>query len=241
MAVTVWHDAMELAIITLKHKRQEVAIPFQAGRGRWEKAAALYAEALQRGPVAPVIWQRYALVRLRSGDPTGYRKVCEAMLKTIDHESPAGEAAQAVSRASVVGPDAVAVYQPVLALAEFAVKKLPRRSSRPQQLRHELLRTLGAALYRAGLTQEAIDRLNEAIAADKGRSVVQDWLFLALAHHHLGHAAEAAQALEKARTLQSKAETSDLWDKLEIELLRRETEAVIAGKIGGNRAQQRGP
>jgi predicted Zn-dependent protease len=97
------------------------------------------------------------------------------------------------------------VYQPVIALAEFAVKGPP--PPEPEQQRHELLRTLGAALYRAGLTQEAIDRLNEAIAADKDRSVVQDWLFLALAHHHLGHAAEAAHVVTA-----STDRTVRVWD-----------------------------
>jgi Flp pilus assembly protein TadD len=46
----------------------------QTSRGRWEKAAALYAEAIRRGPVTPSTWQKYAWVRLRTGDRAGYRK-----------------------------------------------------------------------------------------------------------------------------------------------------------------------
>jgi hypothetical protein len=60
--------------------------------------------------------------------------------------------------------------------------------------------------------------------------VAQDWLFLALAHHRLGHAAEAAQALQTARTRPAAAVAPDSWDNLEVELLRREAEAVITGK-----------
>jgi hypothetical protein len=59
---------------------------------------------------------------------------------------------------------------------------------------------------------------------------MENWLFLSLAHHRLGHAAEAAHALEKARPLPPKAEAPDLWNSLEIELLRREAEDVIASK-----------
>jgi Flp pilus assembly protein TadD len=199
----------------------------QASRSRWEKAATLYAEALQRGPVSPWTRQRYAWVRLRTGDQAGYRQVCEAMLKDIDKDSSTLMAALVVSQASILGREAVAEYQPVIALVESTV---PKVSSSRSDLRHVLLRSLGALLYRAGRAEEAIVRLNEAIDAEKGCSVPQDWLFLALAHHRLGHAAEAAQALQKARTLPSPAEGLDTWDKLEIELLRREAEAVVPAK-----------
>jgi hypothetical protein len=92
---------------------------------------------------------------------------------------------------------------------------------------------MGGLLYRAGRTEEAILRLNEAIAAEKGRSIALDWLFLALAHHRLGHATEAAHALQKARTLPAAVEAPDTWDKLENELLRREAEAIITGNTAG--------
>jgi tetratricopeptide (TPR) repeat protein len=96
-----------------------------ASRGQWKKAAALYAEAIRRGTVMPPIWQHYALVRLRTGDQAGYRKVCEEMLKTIDRQSPSWTSTRAVSRASVFGPHALAEYQAVIPLAEFAVHQLP--------------------------------------------------------------------------------------------------------------------
>jgi WD40 repeat protein/Flp pilus assembly protein TadD len=199
----------------------------QASRGRWEKAAALYAEAIPRGPVTPSTWQKYAWVRLRTGDQAGYRKVCETMLKDMNKEPQNILVVLAVSQATILGPQAVAEYEPVIALTESTVRKVLPHS---QDLRHVLLRSLGALLYRAGRTEEAFVRLKEAIAAEKDRSVAQDWLFLALAHHQLGHAAEAAQALQKARTRPSATEAPDIWDNLENELLRREAEAVVTGK-----------
>ena len=202
----------------------------QASRGRWEKVAALYAEAIRRGPVPPSTWQKYAWVRLRTGDQAGYRKVCETMLMDINKEPPNILVVLAVSQATILGPQAVAEYQPVIALTESTLRKVSPQS---QDLRHVLLRSLGALLYRAGRAEEAIVRLNEALAAEKNRSVAQDWLFLALAHHRLGHTTEAKRALEKARTPQPNAEAPDLWDNLEIEWLRREAEAVITGKAAG--------
>src|SRR5262249_36224305 len=143
----------------------------QAGRGRWEKAAALYEEAIRRGPVTPWTWQRYAWVRLRTGDQAGYRKVCETMLKDINKKPPNILVVLAVSQACMLGPEAVAEYEPVIALTESTVRKVLPHS---KDLRHVLLRCLGGLLYRAGRTEEAIVRLNEAIAAEEGRSVAQD-------------------------------------------------------------------
>jgi tetratricopeptide (TPR) repeat protein len=66
---------------------------------------------------------------------------------------------------------------------------------------HSFINTLGAALYRAGRFEEAVRRLNESIAIHGGGGVYEDWLFLALSHHRLGHREEARKWLVKARNL----------------------------------------
>src|SRR5262249_55218522 len=58
--------------------------------------------------------------------------------------------------------------------------------------------TLGIALYRAGRYDEAVQRLNESIALQKQGGTYRDWLFLAMAHHRLGHADEARRGLDQA-------------------------------------------
>ena len=64
----------------------------------------------------------------------------------------------------------------------------------------DFLDTLGAALYRAGRFEESIRRLEENIRERGGKSLPQDWVFLALAHHQLGHRAEALRWLDRFRT-----------------------------------------
>src|SRR5262245_13920490 len=61
------------------------------------------------------------------------------------------------------------------------------------------LNTLGAALYRAGRYDEAIRRLEEGIRLQGGESLPVDWAFLAMAHHRLGHRAEARRWLDRLR------------------------------------------
>src|SRR5205814_10449597 len=56
---------------------------------------------------------------------------------------------------------------------------------------------LGAAQYRAGDWPAAVAALDRAIELKKGGDK-RDWLFLALAHGRLGHAAEARRYYDRA-------------------------------------------
>jgi hypothetical protein len=106
-------------------------------------------------------------------------------------------------------------------LAELAV------NGAPQAQKPMYLNTLGAALCRAGRFQEAISRLEEGIRPRGGESSVQDWIFLALAHHRLTHDVEAHSWLERVRTYRPSERPQDFWNELEIHLLRSEAESVI--------------
>jgi hypothetical protein len=48
-----------------------------------------------------------------------------------------------------------------------------------------------------------------------------------MAHHRLGHRAEAERLLDRLRNHQSSADPAKFWIELEIRLLRGEAEAVI--------------
>ena len=106
-------------------------------------------------------------------------------------------------------------------LAELAV------NGAPEQSKAYLLNTLGAALYRAGRFAEAVRRLEEGIQKRKGVSSEADWVFLAMAHHRLGHHEEARRWLDRFRDRGPNLDPSAFWHELEIRLLRAEAEAVV--------------
>jgi tetratricopeptide (TPR) repeat protein len=82
--------------------------------------------------------------------------------------------------------------EPVLAarLAAFAVALAPGEQTS--------LNTLGVALHRAGRFAQAIETLEKSLKAGKGQFDGFDLFFLAMAHHRLGHGAEARACYDRA-------------------------------------------
>ena len=113
---------------------------------------------------------------------------------------------------AVCDPDAT------VKLAEFGVKGL----NGPGQNRDRCI--LGGALYRAGRFADAVQQLEEGIRLRDGSSGPEDWAFLAMAHHRLGHHAEATRWLDRLR---SSSQQRDAWSGIVIQRLRSEAEAVI--------------
>jgi tetratricopeptide (TPR) repeat protein len=96
-------------------------------------------------------------------------------------------------------------------------------------------RAEGAALYRAGKFQEAIERFTAALKLRKGPAPTV-WLFLAMAHQRLKQPEEAKEWLEKARKRieelrrQKPGEGGDKvpWkERLALTVLQREAEALV--------------
>src|SRR5262249_51325641 len=154
-----------------------------ASRNQWDKARAAFVAASERG-LHLAGWHQHAVVCLKTNDHAGYRRICTHLLTIGDQPVPA-EGANVLARVCALGPDAVHGHAPPPRLAETAVAKVPEGE------RRNALNTLGALLYRAGRFREAIKRLREAVEAGNGQEVVEDWIFLALAHHRLGERAEA--------------------------------------------------
>ena len=92
-----------------------------------------------------------------------------------------------------------------------------------------MLKTLGAALYRAGRFEEAIRRLDESIQARGDGGDPKGFAFLAMAHHRLGHRDEAKRWLDKLVAYRPKEGADFSWDDVEIRILRREAESMILG------------
>ena len=195
---------------------------FHAGRGRLDRAAAVLAEAVRVMPDDAGLGRRWALVLLESGDREGWRGACAMLLDrfgwTIDPRA-AGE----VARTCALGPGAAADPAVPVRLAEvFAGSSW----SGPEKV-NNALSTLGAALYRAGRSDDAIRRLEEAIRTRGGAGAPRDWAFLAMAHHRLGHRDEARRWLDQICGHYPSTDPGQFWDELEIRLLRREAEALI--------------
>jgi hypothetical protein len=92
----------------------------------------------------------------------------------------------------------------------------------------------GLSEYRAGQFDQALQRFTESKVAGWCREL--NWFGLSLAHHRLGHAAEARQCLQKSidllrgGTQKGPPIGARATDWLEAELLRREAEELINAK-----------
>jgi tetratricopeptide (TPR) repeat protein len=226
-----------------------------AARGRWDQAEAAYAEAARARPRNPSVRDALArlharlgrpgraaaelaeasrcipddaglprlraLLLLESGDRPGWRDACAALLgrfgRTIDPRA-AGE----VARAWALAPGPAGDPAAPLRLAEVAAGPDGDPGAKA-----DAVTTLGAALYRAGRSDQAIGRLEEAIRARGGADSPRDWAYLALAHHRLGHRAEARRWLDRLREHRPSEDQARFWDELEVRLLRSEAEAVV--------------
>jgi tetratricopeptide (TPR) repeat protein len=189
--------------------------------GEWQKAASDLAKAteLQKNDVSA--WYLQAVLSLKLGDGTPYRRVCRVILDSFRAGAP--DAALFVVWTCVLAPDAGVESVRVVELAEkLAAQNAKNRSHQTN---------LGAALYRAGQFKQAALQLDKAAAlpADPFQAVEYAWFFLAMAHQRLGHAEEARQWLQKAQKQIEQKSSIDLpWNRrLTLQLLRRETETLL--------------
>jgi hypothetical protein len=95
-----------------------------------------------------------------------------------------------------------------------------------------VLKTLGAALYRAGKYDTTVQRLNEAIAAQGKGGHAIDFLFLAMAQHRLGRHDDASKSFAKAVSLMdAKASAALTWEgRLEWDVVRKEAVCQAKGR-----------
>jgi tetratricopeptide (TPR) repeat protein len=203
-----------------------------AEQGKWPEAAAEFTKANQRNPgnLSFATWRAYTL--LAAGDRDGYRRACADLRQRFARpEDPHGT--NTAFYACVLAPDTVADFDPLVRLAELANAKKPKD--------WYYLDTLGAVLYRAGRCEDALRTYDEACALHAKGGNSCNWYLMAMAHHRLGHADEARRWLSRAVEWQEQASHKDVhdplqptplsWpDRLTLDLLRREAEALILGK-----------
>jgi serine/threonine protein kinase/Flp pilus assembly protein TadD len=151
---------------------------------QWDQAAADYMHATRAHPDYAWWWYCQAAARIGAGDAEGYRRTRSGMLGQFRKTGNPGEASN-LCYISVVMPFQPEEADDLLRLAELAV------SARPENPR-----VRGAINYRAGRYEATIADLTRSAIVYHRRA--WDWLFLAMAHHKLGHADEARKALKEA-------------------------------------------
>jgi serine/threonine protein kinase/Flp pilus assembly protein TadD len=152
-------------------------------------------------------WYLAAQAHLSAGDAEGFRRVCARMLKLFGQTGDPNIAGRLLY-AFLPVKDALDDMAALVALGELAGTQSGNA------------RVLGGALYRAGSYEAAIPRLEE------GQARAWDHLFLAMAHHRLGHADKAREYLQKA----SSQVTTDAYpwpENVEAECLLREARELI--------------
>jgi len=106
---------------------------------QWQKAAEFYLKAAGQGPLPLPAWHQLALVCLENDDLAAYRNICKGQVKAAATTAPPPEAANAIAWMCARGPEAVEDFDPVVALAEGAVK-----AGGDARAQHDRLHTLGA-------------------------------------------------------------------------------------------------
>jgi len=197
-----------------------------AGHGNWDRAAALLNKAQTALGVTAEVPYQHALACLKAGDMPGYRRVCTEAVQAVLQDKLSLQEAMSVAGSCAMGPQALADFGPILQFMEDTLKKV-----RPE-FRPMVLDILGALLHRAGRDREAVRRIEESIGPRAGSAGFDDALFLAFAHERLGEHTEARKWLRHALAAPA---SGDFWEKAEIQLLRREADAVFGRKAAPGR------
>jgi serine/threonine protein kinase/predicted Zn-dependent protease len=189
-----WDDAYEAFSQAIQLHPGHVSVWVERGDlhtrlGLWDLAAADYAREMeQHEPETTIRWYQHALLRRAIGDEEGCRQAARAMRERFAGTLKASFAEETV-RSSLLVPDPAVDLPRLIELCREAVP------SRPVSMPY----VLGTAHYRAGQYDEAIRRLQEALAAQPQWPISKlSYPVLAMAHHRLGHETKAREALDEA-------------------------------------------
>jgi serine/threonine protein kinase/Flp pilus assembly protein TadD len=222
-ALAIWPDDANLR--SLAHY---VRARYHVDAEQWSEAAREFALAGELQPHEPYLMHFEAVSHLAAGDVDSYRRTCLGMLERFaDTQDP--RAAHSVVELCTVTPQSVPDPSALLPLAQKASAWYPGAS-----------RFHGAALYRCGEYQAAIEQLREADA--RHRATASDLFYLCMAQFHRGDVDAARQTLDSAITWieqADRAKSNDLrgtqpglerwYQRVTFPLLRREAEALMTG------------
>jgi serine/threonine-protein kinase len=173
--------------------------------GFWDEAAAQYTAAFRLAePDTFRDWYQYAMLLHVIGDRDGHRRLCDRLLERCGWPGGregtgraggvlAGTSLESLVHVCVLAPGAGAGPEPLIAMAERALREAPASGWRHFTLAH--------ALYRAGRSAEAVRRLEEGAVSAPSWAREQDCLrltLLAMAHQARGRGDEARLLLDQA-------------------------------------------
>jgi serine/threonine protein kinase/Flp pilus assembly protein TadD len=167
-------------------------------RGNWKQAAVEFARASELNPDEVYYGVFRAVGHLVAGERSAYRQTCAALVQRFENTKEMKTACNVVL-ACVLRPDTFPDMARLLPLARFAANQY-----------HLGAFVSGAALYRAGKYEEAIQCFEAAAKTYRPRA--WDWCFLAMAHHRVGHGPQARRCLARAADWIDQAQREELDD-----------------------------
>jgi tetratricopeptide (TPR) repeat protein len=191
---------------------------------QWERSAEDLEKSIGTYPNELPFRHEHIITLVIPGNKAGVRRACESLLKRFGSTTDPAQANE-VAWCCVLAPDAVADFKAPVRLAEAALVG----QGETGRARGDVLKTLGAALYRAGRFEEAIRRLDQSIQIRGDGGDPRAFAFLALAHHRLGHRDEAERWLDKLVAYRPKQGFDFSMDDVEVRILHREAESLILG------------
>jgi serine/threonine protein kinase/predicted Zn-dependent protease len=234
----VWQD-----VLTARPKDTRLSLAraqWLAWLGRWDEALAAYDRYLATQTSAQdAHFESAAVLALRKGTGAIKERVARLVERFDPPESPF--AGFLLARCGAIAPGVLDDPSRLVRWAEPMVAAEPKAG----WTRH----TLGLAHLRAGEYAQAIRHFEQSMKDAPGwpnGSPILNWLALALAHHHLGHAAEARHWFELARDRLERAESDSadktthpwppMWvsDWTEALILQREAESLLGRRRLGD-------
>src|SRR5262249_43732013 len=191
-----WDDAHAAYTKAIEIRPDHAAALVERGNlnahlGLWDLAAADFARELQlREPDTSTRWFHQALLSVYLRDQERYHRICSRMQARFGGTRVPAFAGELI-RTCVLAPDPSVDSAGLIKGAELLV------AGHPYSGYHLYL--LGMAHYRAGQPEQAVRRLREALKVDSAWQL--PYPALAMAHHCLGQAAEARQALATAERI----------------------------------------
>jgi tetratricopeptide (TPR) repeat protein len=207
-----------------------------ASQRQWDKAVADYARVIESRPVDDGATVEYACLLLLSGDAAGYRRFCRHLIEQYE-QSTKGPLSYSAINICGLAPGAIADPARLVSWAQTWMERQPHAGWARNRL--------GIALYRAGRWEEAVRRLREGEETQPSwPGLCVDDMFLALAYYRLGQSDEGHRWQDKAERWLASADrelaamktgfpaTVHPSDWLEVQVLRREADGVLAGPPG---------
>jgi tetratricopeptide (TPR) repeat protein len=190
-----------------------------------DKAAADFARLAKLQPDDPDWLCKQAVAHLAAGNSKAQGAACDQLVDRFGVRDKPSMASR-TAYACVLAPDGVMDPTLLVTIAQRGVGDFEGNE-----------RIQGAALYRAGKWAEALERFAES--AKKYEARAWDWLFVAMAHHRLGHVKEARKYLARAKRWIAEANERPprgdagwgWWgERIEVDHLLLEAEALLNKK-----------